>query len=1052
MRPASSLLTRRIIGCLTALVLTACAAPPLQLRAPADASRGTTFSIDADAAVSALASKPNRLWQDSSMNAPRVRDALKARGAKAYSLDAAGVTWTNALGGPSSSAPAYAKVDYQNTTGPLPVAGDFVYVISDVGQIQRIDPTTQAKTTANLGVAFSKSAVMVSGDNRRVYLMSSNGTFFILDAVTLATIWSAKISNAGFVGMAPFIDYSNGGGFPLGSDERVMCLSTDGSLYMVNVKRGAGGVVTQTVAAWTSSNGVDQAAALPAWTTKVNIPFGVAVVPGSTPVCWGGRAYWGTTTGTFYRVAVNPLAPLAVPTLTSWNLAQYTSAPAPNGMACSAPPALDYDNALTVTAIFAPCGDRLCYIDVASGTVYPSPPLVADKVPGAPAQYQGALSSFPYTTVTNSYTSFDWDCVAATNLYTPTRWGSGGATAIFGTPVNCTTIKRDPIGGNMWAGQYVATPNGNVQGLTPAGSVVFTTQSNTPRVNEIAFDDTGNCFAAHGGGTALAKFNNAGTLVGSFTYPGGKSAGWPQPDHTGAVWCTSMSPGFLPGGGNNVTKFNAAGTVLFTNALANAFSIAVDSANNAYVTTSSSPATVTKYNSAGAVQAGWPITVGNFASYVAIEPGTNNIWVTNYSSNTVSKLSPLGATLGTYATPAGPWAIAFDINGLPWVSCIGATNVNKMSLTGSVLATYAIPGGGQPFELAFDGAGACWVSCSNGTYKIFDLGNLSDLFATDGFGAPGDGDDSLAALKFKIPKAAFAGKPAVSSNLQVTTATTPSIGPVETLDLYSLDNVLNATATLWLGWQTPASINMDYNNRAAINNGGQPVSTLAAITPIKDTNQTFMITSFLPTDAINTSDLANSWHTYAFNATGKALVNAAHWYSNTTAPGAAQRPTLNVKTTTTADPSTNGIQCQPLVDTDFGRIYVLACNCVFELPYAAATPDDIRNSSKIFYNLTKAGRTGGPLSGGKFLYPLGNMQQNFYGDLFVVDQDAVSGKMYANRFNRKFFATPAVDHLAAFFDAAPAAGILGQAMIWDYDKGSVYFTSSNNMLVRGTLY
>lgn len=378
---------------LVVATLSACSvAPPVATSQPAP-----TFALDVTAAVNALAAKPNRLWQDSSMTAPRVRAALKARAAKGYALEAAGLTWSNNLGAPSSSAPAYAKVDYQNTQGPNPQPGDYLYVVTDNGQVQRLDPATQAKTSANLGTAFSKSAVVVSGDNRRLYLAASNGTFYVLDAVTLATIWSGKISNAGFAGMSPFIDYSNGGGFPLGSDEHVIMLAADGSLYDVHVVRGGGGAYTTTVAAWTASNGTDQAASLPAWTTKVNVPYGAGVTPGSTPVIWNNQAYFGTTSGLFYRVGFNEAAPTSVPTLKSWNLAPYTSAPGPTGKACSAPPALDYDDNLVVTAIFAPCGDRVCWINPATNKVCDSASLMIDKKPTLASQYNGTLSSFSPT-------------------------------------------------------------------------------------------------------------------------------------------------------------------------------------------------------------------------------------------------------------------------------------------------------------------------------------------------------------------------------------------------------------------------------------------------------------------------------------------------------------------------------------------------------------------------------------------------------------------------------------------------------------------------------
>ena len=69
----------------------------------------------------------------------------------------------------------------------------------------------------------------------------------------------------------------------------------------------------------------------------------------------------------------------------------------------------------------------------------------------------------------------------------------------------------------------------------------------------------------------------------------------------------------------------------------------------------------------------------------------------------------------------------------------------------------------------------------------------------------------------------------------------------------------------------------------------------------------------------------------------------------------------------------------------------------------------------------------------------------------AVDGDT-AGVVYANRFSAPFSGSPATAHLSSSFNAGAGTTTIGQAMLWDYDKGSVYFTTTGNLLVRGTLY
>lgn len=63
---------------------------------------------------------------------------------------------------------------------------------------------------------------------------------------------------------------------------------------------------------------------------------------------------------------------------------------------------------------------------------------------------------------------------------------------------------------------------------------------------------------------------------------------------------------------------------------------------------------------------------------------SGNAWVTNQDSNTVTKLSSSGSTLGTFNVGTGPYSIAIDrSNPVVWVVNTGSSNVTKLSTGGS---------------------------------------------------------------------------------------------------------------------------------------------------------------------------------------------------------------------------------------------------------------------------------------------------------------------------------------------------------------------------------
>ncbi|HEY9720378.1 MAG TPA: hypothetical protein V6D47_00065, partial [Oscillatoriaceae cyanobacterium] len=113
-----------------------------------------------------------------------------------------------------------------------------VFFLTHQGHIIRVDKTAPTSTSGStkyvaraLGHTFSKTSILLSSYGSRVYLIADDGTFFILNGLTLATIYQTTLG--GGYGSAPCID-------PFGSNtndthDEVYVPSNDGNVTMFNV-------------------------------------------------------------------------------------------------------------------------------------------------------------------------------------------------------------------------------------------------------------------------------------------------------------------------------------------------------------------------------------------------------------------------------------------------------------------------------------------------------------------------------------------------------------------------------------------------------------------------------------------------------------------------------------------------------------------------------------------------------------------------------------------------------------------------------------------------
>jgi streptogramin lyase len=114
-----------------------------------------------------------------------------------------------------------------------------------------------------------------------------------------------------------------------------------------------------------------------------------------------------------------------------------------------------------------------------------------------------------------------------------------------------------------------------------------------------------------------------------------------------------------------------------------------------------------------------------------------NVWVTNYSGNTVTELNPAGALVDNFA-PTGanfsaPRGIALDGSGNVWVGNQGNDSVTELNSSGALVGNILAPTGADfnaPLSVALDSLGNLFVAnCGTFCTGTGDTGSVSELLA-----------------------------------------------------------------------------------------------------------------------------------------------------------------------------------------------------------------------------------------------------------------------------------------------------------------------------------
>jgi len=202
-------------------------------------------------------------------------------------------------------------------------------------------------------------------------------------------------------------------------------------------------------------------------------------------------------------------------------------------------------------------------------------------------------------------------------------------------------------------------------------------------------------------------------------------------DASGDVWVTdlgSLADSGSPGGIGEWSASANSGSgewlsTITTGGVDDPYSIAIDVSGNVWVANYSGNS-ISGFNSSGAPYPGSPLTGGGLAGPYAIAiDGAGNVWVGNDGINSLSKYSPSTSTwiTGSSGFTGGGLdnlnGIAIDGSGNVWIVNYSGNSISEFNSGGApITGSNGYIGGGMagPYAIAIDGSGNVWVTNPGG--------------------------------------------------------------------------------------------------------------------------------------------------------------------------------------------------------------------------------------------------------------------------------------------------------------------------------------------------
>jgi sugar lactone lactonase YvrE len=236
---------------------------------------------------------------------------------------------------------------------------------------------------------------------------------------------------------------------------------------------------------------------------------------------------------------------------------------------------------------------------------------------------------------------------------------------------------------------FVAEGGGNITKIAPDGTCTnFATGLSYPQ--GVAFDSSGNLYAANYNNDTITKFTTNGTptLFASSGLSGAQSLAFDRSDNLYAANFRS----------DTITKFDHNGTPsIFTNVDVHCTGLAFDSDGNLYAANYSDN-TITKFAPDG--------TPTLFANSGLSGPhglafdNSGNLYAANYSGGTITKFTTNGIPSLFASGLNGPIGLAFDSNGNLYAANFHGGTIEKFDSAGNDLGVFASVS--SPDFIAFD--------------------------------------------------------------------------------------------------------------------------------------------------------------------------------------------------------------------------------------------------------------------------------------------------------------------------------------------------------------
>jgi uncharacterized protein (TIGR02145 family) len=169
--------------------------------------------------------------------------------------------------------------------------------------------------------------------------------------------------------------------------------------------------------------------------------------------------------------------------------------------------------------------------------------------------------------------------------------------------------------------------------------------------------------------------------------------------------------------------------------------IAIDASNNLYVTNFSN-STISKITPAGTVTQAWATLAANTYPYGIAIDASGNLYTANRGPKTISKITPSGdgtsgSVIQTWANLGGDeaYTLAIDASGIVYVPYVSTNRIAKITPNGATgtinTAWVTLASGANPFSISFDASGNLYSANSNNTIsKITPAGVVTQAWAT----------------------------------------------------------------------------------------------------------------------------------------------------------------------------------------------------------------------------------------------------------------------------------------------------------------------------------